>query len=399
MVRYCEEMLGVEWLTQRVVGELESQGRLENTLLVFTADNGMGWGAHRVGQNKRLPFTTPVPLYMSWPARWGTQGRTVSEHASNIDLAPTFCELGGCSLGPFPGGQSGPDGVSLLPVLDGSISNLGRDAILESTTDPALARHWHGLRTTAQHPAGLWHYVEWSTGERELYDLRADPWELENLANKSSTASLRSVLSARLAQLRREGAVTAPPAAGPSVPQGLTGTPDNDFVIRLSWEPSVGAPEPLKYRVFRNGTAIGTLQTATTYVDQRSTENTFSYQVRAVDAAGRKSALSPPISVTSKKSVTSPPPATGPSVPQGLSATPGSNFVINLSWQASTSDQAGQIRYRVFRSGNAIGTLQTSLTFVDQRNKANTFSYQVRAVDAAGHKSALSPPVTVTSRR
>jgi hypothetical protein len=235
MVRYCEEMLGVEWLTERVAGELEAQGRLENTLLVFTADNGIGWGAHRVGQNKVLPFTTPVPLYMSWPARWGNDGRTVSELTSNIDLAPTFCELGGCNLGPFPTGQSKPDGVSLVP--------------------------------------------------------------------------------------------------------------------------------------------------------------------RAVDAAGRKSALSPPISVTSTKSVTSPPPATGPSVPQGLTATPGSNFVINLSWQASTSDQAGTIRYRVFRNGNAIGSLQTSLTFVDQRSKVNTFTYRVRAVDAAGHKSALSPPVTVTSRR
>ncbi|HVM29480.1 MAG TPA: sulfatase-like hydrolase/transferase [Candidatus Limnocylindrales bacterium] len=211
MVRYCEEMLGVDWAVEQVVNELEAQDRLDNTLLVFTADNGMAWGAHRLGQHKRQPFTTPVPLYMTWPAGWGTTARTINELTSNIDLAPTFCELGGCTLGPYPGGQGQPDGVSLVPLISGEAPHLGRDALLERHADPALARHWYALRTTSLHPAGRWHYVEWSTGERELYDLANDPWELNNLADRSATATLRATLSTRLAQLKAEGRTTARP--------------------------------------------------------------------------------------------------------------------------------------------------------------------------------------------
>jgi N-acetylglucosamine-6-sulfatase len=64
---YCREMLGIDWLVGRVVAELERQGRLDNTLLVLTADNGVGWGAHRLGQRKGMPYATRIPLYMSWP--------------------------------------------------------------------------------------------------------------------------------------------------------------------------------------------------------------------------------------------------------------------------------------------------------------------------------------------
>ncbi|CAN5689740.1 hypothetical protein BH23CHL7_BH23CHL7_13830 [soil metagenome] len=92
-------------------------------------------------------------------------------------------------------------------------------------------------------------------------------------------------------------------------------------------------------------------------------------------------------------------PASGPTVPQGLTATAANNYVVTLSWQPSSSSASGTLRYRVFRNGVAIGTKQTATTFTDQRSKVNTFSYQVRAIDAAGRKSALSPPVTITTRR
>ena len=57
----CREMLGIDQTVGRVVEELRQQGRLDNTLLVFTSDNGMTWGAHRVA-GKRVPYATPVPL-------------------------------------------------------------------------------------------------------------------------------------------------------------------------------------------------------------------------------------------------------------------------------------------------------------------------------------------------
>ena len=103
MGTYCEEMLGVDRAVGQVVDELELEGRLDNTVLLFTADNGVAWGAHRLAQRKQWPYTTPVPLLARWPAgHWGDTPVVNSELVSNIDLAPTFCELGGCTWGPMP---------------------------------------------------------------------------------------------------------------------------------------------------------------------------------------------------------------------------------------------------------------------------------------------------------
>src|SRR3989304_71087 len=113
---YCREMFGFDLIVARVTDQLAAQGRLDNTLLLFTADNGMAWGAHRL-ELKAVPYATPVPLYVAWPDRWGDSPRTIDDYVSNIDLAPTMCAVGGCSLGPYPSGQANPDGVSLLALI------------------------------------------------------------------------------------------------------------------------------------------------------------------------------------------------------------------------------------------------------------------------------------------
>ena len=196
MQRYCREMLGVDWAVEHVINALRNDGRLNNTMLVFTADNGMSWGEHRRGQKKLTIYTTPVPLYVWWPSQAG-QGRVISDHVSNIDLAPTFCDIAGCSLGPYPTGQSNPDGLSLLPLLQSNQENptLGRDVILEQ------AWYWRAVRTTRSSNLGLWHYAEYDSGERELYDLAADPWEMENVAGKPAYADIQQTLRQRLHQL------------------------------------------------------------------------------------------------------------------------------------------------------------------------------------------------------
>lgn len=211
MAAYCREMFGFDEMVKQVTDELEAQGRLDNTLLVFTADNGMVWGAHRL-QNKAVPYATPVPLYMTWPDRWGTAPKTVSEFVSNIDLAPTFCAVGGCTLGPYPTGQEHADGVSLLDLVDDG-KGLGRDALLEQLpvrNGDKGGPTWAAVRTTSTSPLGLWHYVEYETGERELYDLQADPHELNNKAGNASLAAVQAALATRLNQLLSEGRVTRP---------------------------------------------------------------------------------------------------------------------------------------------------------------------------------------------
>ncbi len=213
MVGFCHEMLGIDWLAKQVIDELAVEGRLDNTLLVFTADNGMTWGIHRIGQHKLTPYAAPVPLYMSWKAKWGTDQHEVTDAVSNIDLAPTFCALAGsCHLGPYPTGQTDPDGTSLLPILnDPGGSGLARKGVLESAFNGD--RKWHAIRTSPDSDIGFWHYVEWFDGSRELYDLNADPFELTNQASNPAYATVKASLKTKLANLWAEGRTSANPGA------------------------------------------------------------------------------------------------------------------------------------------------------------------------------------------
>jgi arylsulfatase A-like enzyme len=196
MQTYCEEMLGVEEATAALVREQRRRGRLDDTLFIFTADNGVAWGIHRLPQRKGVPYATPIPLVMSWPARWGEAPVTIDEVVSNIDLAPTICEIAGCEMGPFKGGPPTTDGLSLLPLLDGQTDHLDRTLVREERSGHyADAPAFRAIRTTSQHPLGRWHYIEWATGERELYDSVADPWELHNLVKDAEHRDIAAALS------------------------------------------------------------------------------------------------------------------------------------------------------------------------------------------------------------
>lgn len=183
----------------------------------------------------------------------------------------------------------------------------------------------------------------------------------------------------------------------PSVPQGLTGVAEPKRYVQLSWQPSTDdSGGTIHYRVFRDGAAIGTKITATSYRDRPATVGTYQYSVRAMDAAGNKSDRSAAISVTA---VTSIPDVTPPTVPQGLTGTPQEERYLRLTWQPSTDNVAGTIYYRVFRNDVAIGTKQKATEFRDQPSKQGTYRYKVRAIDASGNKSRFSYTIwrTVTN--
>jgi arylsulfatase A-like enzyme len=183
----CESILGVDWVTQQVRRALRRAGRLEDTLLIFTADNGYLMGEHRL-VGKTYPYATPVPLYMLWPRRWADERRAIREPVSNVDLAPTFCRLAGCSL-------PGVDGMDLTDLLDGKVRHLDRAFIYEEMLHPGPQGGgrpaWYGIRTTLGYSDTLWVYTEYSTGEVELYDLSRDPLQLANLARRRDHARLR----------------------------------------------------------------------------------------------------------------------------------------------------------------------------------------------------------------
>ncbi len=171
----CEEMMTIDWAVREVRRALREAGRLEDTLLVLTSDNGWSMGDHRL-KGKVVSYSNPVILYMLWPRRSSTEPRVIRERVQNVDLAPTFCEIAGCKM-------PRADGMSLLPLLVGKTGRLKRDFVYEEQLHRNLGPAYYGLRTTRRFSRDhLWVYTEHSTGERELYDRAIDPWQLDNLA-------------------------------------------------------------------------------------------------------------------------------------------------------------------------------------------------------------------------
>jgi arylsulfatase A-like enzyme len=220
LTAHCESLLAVDDLIGRVGAELERQGRLEDTVFVFTADNGMTWGEHR-RLGKVSPYATAVPAYAAWPAGRGRQPREDATTLAMIDWAPTVCDLAGCTLGPYPNGQERPDGLSFASRLADEPYPWEREAILLSVPSGGDRPVFWALRTSADDPGGRWLYVENLDGFRELYelgDVPCDAWEagdpgdpclLENrLAGEpdAETLARADALSAMLAGLKTEQA-------------------------------------------------------------------------------------------------------------------------------------------------------------------------------------------------
>jgi peptidoglycan/xylan/chitin deacetylase (PgdA/CDA1 family) len=174
----------------------------------------------------------------------------------------------------------------------------------------------------------------------------------------------------------------------PSVPLGLTGVVKAKRYIRLTWQASTdNSGGAVRYRVFRDGVAVGTKTTATAYRD-RPAAGTHSYKVRAIDAAGNKSQFSYTIWRTASKGARDTAP---PTVPQGLSAAQTAQGAAALAWAASSDDRPGSVWYHVERDGMRIATV-TATSFVDWRGglKAAAHSYTVAAADGAGNVSGPS---------
>ena len=181
-----ESLLAVDDGVGRIVDELEELGELEDTLVVFTSDNGFFFGEHRIKSGKVRAFepSIRVPLVMSGPGVGA--GETITEPVSNADLAPTILEAAGLESRPEF------DGVSLLPLAGGSGAP-PRDLLVES-------RYFSGIRTAdwilVDHLGGV------ARGLPELYDLRNDPGQLENLAGRPEYAAVQRRLERRLEDLR-----------------------------------------------------------------------------------------------------------------------------------------------------------------------------------------------------
>lgn len=206
--QYNQCAIAIDEGVARLLKALEDSGQLENTLIVFTSDQGYAWGEHGF-RHKLGPYDATIrsPLIFAMP---GTipAGKTCPVPVSGVDFAPTFFAAAGFKL---PWKMHGRDLTPLLkdpaktwsePML---ITHTGR-TFGKDTTDPTKADAldtvpwWVALRQ------GKTKYVRTLVEDEieELYDLEVDPEELTNLAlNPSQRATLERMRAATIAELRR----------------------------------------------------------------------------------------------------------------------------------------------------------------------------------------------------
>lgn len=189
-------LLAVDDAIGSIVGALAETGRLRNTMLVFTSDNGFLWGEHRL-DGKLAPYeeSIRVPMVIRHDAVV-TPGTERDDLVLNIDLAPTFATLGSA----LPPGH--PEGRSLVPLLTGSDEPWRNDFIVEHLGGQDLPTYC-ALRTLR------YLYVEYRNGIEEVYDLRDDRYELTSLVGQAGSDDEIATLRARA----DETCVT-PPSSG-----------------------------------------------------------------------------------------------------------------------------------------------------------------------------------------
>lgn len=183
---------------------LAEMNQLDNTLIVLTSDHGYFYGEHGLSVERRLAYeeSMRIPLLMRCPGVVPA-GETREHMASTVDLAPTFLELAGA---PIPDGLHGE---SLKACLDDALASSRDEVLVEYYSDAVFDRiqnmGYEAIRTAQ------WKYIRYVDlqGMDELYDLRNDPYEVNNLIDDPAMAEELASLKERLRDLvkRTGGAV------------------------------------------------------------------------------------------------------------------------------------------------------------------------------------------------
>ena len=200
-------MLAVDEGLGQVLDLLEKQGRLDNTVIIFMADNGWFYGEHR-RDDKRLAYeeSLRVPFVIRYPQAVKA-GTRIGGMASNIDIAPTLLQLAGASV---------PDtmqGESFVPML------LGKT---EGRTSPFFYEYFQekyapGIPTMLAIRTPEWKYIHlpYESPEDgnfdELYNLKKDTFELHNLIHSPEAAEQVMLMRRLMEDAKERYGYTEPP--------------------------------------------------------------------------------------------------------------------------------------------------------------------------------------------
>jgi len=193
---YLRCVKGVDESVGRLMDYLDSAGLAENTIVIYSSDQGFYLGDHG-WYDKRWMYeeSLEMPLIVKWPGK--TKPGTVNEElVQNLDYAETFLDIAGAKI------PKDMQGRSLVPLLEGKTPKDWRDAIyyhyFEYPSVHMVARH-DGIRTDRYKLIRFYQFGEW-----EFYDLEKDPDERTNEYDNPEYADEIARLKKQLESLRKE---------------------------------------------------------------------------------------------------------------------------------------------------------------------------------------------------
>jgi arylsulfatase A-like enzyme len=193
---------GVDIQIGRILDEIRKQGLEDNTIIVFTSDNGLIAGEHGItGIWLMYEPSIRLPLIIYDPRQpEASKGKAVSELALNVDYGPTLLDLAGVEI------PAAMQGRSLVPLLTGNLQDWPRDFFYEHYFRPS------GLKTNENNiprSEGLrserWKYVHYFDERptyEQLFDLAKDPHEVNNLAGDPRHDKTLEAMRRRMQVLR-----------------------------------------------------------------------------------------------------------------------------------------------------------------------------------------------------
>jgi arylsulfatase A-like enzyme len=189
-----ESLLAIDEGVKRIVAALRASGELRDTLLIYTSDNGFFHGEHRIGSGKNRVYeeAVRVPLLIRGPGI--PRGVEVADIAGNADIAATIAAAAGARP------DHPLDGRSLLGFAEHPERLHGRELLIEqdAPTKPngnPRGTEYQAVRTSR------YKFVRYWDNQVELYDIRRDPYELENLRADPAYDEVRQALAQRLEKL------------------------------------------------------------------------------------------------------------------------------------------------------------------------------------------------------
>jgi arylsulfatase A-like enzyme len=201
-------LLSVDDMVDRVMRTLQTQGELDNTIVIYLSDNGYPWGEHRLPDDlKFVPYTetVQVPFFARWPGHLAA-GTHDNRLVANIDIKPTVLAAAGITPDPaYP-----IDGRSFLTT--GGRSRAFTEYFFDDVNSPGI-KTWASIRTATYQYIEDYDQSSLNGGTfREYYDLTKDPWMLTNLYRDGNAGNDPPIgpLSAQVAADRQCAGSTCP---------------------------------------------------------------------------------------------------------------------------------------------------------------------------------------------